>query len=55
MTATHLAFCIRRSGLTRRVLIPKYYDPDIATSLDLAGHHFDLVRLGETLSSDDEK
>src|SRR5439155_10399216 len=54
MTATHLAFCIRRSGLTRRVLIPKYYDPDIATSLDLAGHHFDLVHLGDVLLPGDE-
>jgi hypothetical protein len=50
MTArSHLAFCIRRSGLVGRVLIPKYYDPDIATSIDLARGQFRLVRLGDIL------
>jgi len=46
---THLAFSKRRSEVVDRILIPKFYDPDLSDSLRIASKEFDLPELGEIL------
>ena len=45
----HLSFSIARAGLRNRILIPKYYDPELATADELAGAEYELPQLGELL------
>lgn len=45
----HLAFAVRSSDLDDRILIPKYYDPDLEAEIELAGGKFELPELGEVL------
>lgn len=49
--ADHLSFGIRRSALTRRILIPKYYDPELGEAIEVASSDFDLPALGSLLQS----
>jgi hypothetical protein len=50
MVDTHLSFRIPRSKLFESILIPKFYDPDIAAAVELANNAgFDLPELGEIL------
>jgi hypothetical protein len=49
MPATHLAFALRRSAVRDRVLIPKFYDPDLDEAARLARGAFELVPLAELL------
>jgi hypothetical protein len=49
MTATHLAFALSRASIRDRILIPKYYDPDLDVAFDLARERYDLVSLGDIL------
>lgn len=46
---THLAFSLPRSGVRSRILIPKYYDPDLELAAKRASEHYDLPRLGDLL------
>lgn len=47
---THLAFGLRRSDVQDRILIPKYYDPDLKAAVGLAKDAgFDTPELGELL------
>lgn len=46
---THLGFRLRRSELRDRILIPKFYDPDLAAVVDVARASFDVPELGELL------
>jgi type I restriction enzyme M protein len=48
---THLAFSLERTQIRNRILIPKYYDPDIELAARRAGERFDLPRLGDLLLS----
>jgi hypothetical protein len=45
----HLAFTVRRSELKDGVLIPKYYDPELAEAAELAYADFQLHRIGDLL------
>ncbi len=47
--STHLAFTIRRSEIEDRILIPKYYDPDLVAAQQMAMPEFDLPALTEVL------
>ena len=48
--AGHLAFRLPRSAVSGGILIPKYYDPDLAAAADLArSAGFELPELGELL------
>ncbi|HEV7369977.1 hypothetical protein [Arenibaculum sp.] len=49
----HLSFSIRRDQLTSRILIPKYYDPELTESLGVAEQQFELVPLRELLEPGD--
>lgn len=49
VSGTHLSFRLPRSELTRGVLIPKYYDPDLKSAEELAAADFDLMELGDLL------
>lgn len=51
---THLAFSLPRTAVRGRVLIPKFYDPDLDEAADLAKRDYDLVPLGELLYPGDE-
>jgi hypothetical protein len=46
----HLSFGIARSQLTRRILIPKYYDPELTEAAEAASLDFDLPTLGSLLA-----
>src|SRR5260370_19923115 len=46
---SHLSFSIRRSSLINQTLIPKYYDPELADTIDFANKEYELPRLGELL------
>lgn len=46
---THLAFSLRREQVAGRILIPKFYDPDLRVAQKLAAKHFELRRLGDLL------
>lgn len=46
---THLSFRLTRSQLSRGILIPKYYDPDLKSAEELANEDFDLIELGDLL------
>lgn len=46
---THLAFTIERKSLINRILIPKYYDPEIRQSNAIAEEYFDLPSLRDLL------
>lgn len=46
---THLAFSLRRKDVSGRILIPKFYDPDLRAAQELASKHYDLRRLGDLL------
>src|SRR5215472_16983083 len=43
----HLSFTISRSDLTNSILIPKYYDPELAAATEFAASEYMLPRLGE--------
>jgi len=45
----HISFAMNRNSLERRILIPKYYDPELAEAAELASDRYDLPRLGELL------
>lgn len=45
----HLSFSVARTALRGRVLIPKYYDPEIVAAEALAETDFALPRLGDLL------
>ena len=47
---THLAFSISRKSLRDRILIPKFYDPDLKEAARLASNDFDLIPLSELLA-----
>ena len=47
---THLSFATRRSNLEDRILIPKYYDPELKEAIRLASPLFDLPALVEVLA-----
>src|SRR5258707_7765636 len=49
LVQTHLAFTVRRSDLKDSILIPKYYDPELAQAADLASADFQLHRIAEFL------
>lgn len=49
MSATHLAFQMPRASLVDRILIPKFYDPDLKAAERLALGGFELQELGELL------
>lgn len=51
--ATHLAFQIGRDQIRDRILIPKYYDPDLKEAERLAQDAFDLVELRDLLEEGD--
>lgn len=46
---THLAFSLTRTQVRSRILIPKYYDPDLDLAAERAKERYDLPRLGELL------
>jgi hypothetical protein len=46
---THLAFSLNRRDIRGRILIPKYYDPDLGAADKLASKEFDLVPLANLL------
>lgn len=50
----HLAFAVRSSDLDDRILIPKYYDPDLESAMEVAGGDFELPELGEILYSENK-
>jgi hypothetical protein len=45
----HLSFSVSRTALRNRILIPKYYDPEIVAAEALAEVDFALPRLGDLL------
>src|SRR5690348_475836 len=47
--STHLHFSKSSKQLVDRILIPKYYDPDLAESERIAKDAFDLPTLGSLL------
>lgn len=49
VSGTHLSFRLARSQLSRGILIPKYYDPDLKSAEELANEDFELIELGELL------
>ena len=51
MSETHLAFSLSRCAVRDRVLIPKYYDPDLKAAAALASASYDLTELGSILLS----
>ncbi len=53
MGADHLGFTLSCAALRDRVLIPKFYDPDLATAVAAASTDFDLPELGELLEHGD--
>ena len=46
---THLSFAVHRTDLRSRILIPKYYDPELEAAARLAEGDFELPELGELL------
>ncbi|WP_155644364.1 hypothetical protein [Burkholderia territorii] len=46
---THLAFKLPRSSVIDRILIPKFYDPELVAAEQEALEKFDLVELGDVL------
>jgi hypothetical protein len=52
---THLSFEMAKSAIIDRILIPKYYDPELKLAADLAAASgFDLPELGEIVLPGDE-
>lgn len=49
VNGTHLSFQLTRTQLSRGILIPKYYDPDLKHAEELANDDFELVELGDLL------
>jgi hypothetical protein len=47
--ADHLSFGIARTDLVRRILIPKYYDPELKEAEEIASTDFALKTLGSIL------
>jgi hypothetical protein len=45
----HLSFSISRTALRGRILIPKYYDPELAEAAELASGNYDLKLLSGLL------
>lgn len=45
----HLSFSIRRSEIVNKILIPKYYDPELASSDEIASADFELPMLRDLL------
>jgi hypothetical protein len=51
---THLSFALRRDQVKERILIPKYYDPDIVAAIGLASaSNFDVIKLRDLLAPGD--
>jgi hypothetical protein len=48
---THLAFSLGRDAIRDRVLIPKYYDPDLSLAATMSSTKFELCPLGDILAS----
>lgn len=46
---SHLSFSITRSALRSRILIPKYYDPELAEAASVADADFELRQLSDLL------
>jgi hypothetical protein len=46
---THLSFSLARTELRSRILIPKYYDPDLELAAKRAAENCDLRKLGDLL------
>jgi hypothetical protein len=47
---THLSFSLARASVIDRVLVPKYYDPELALAAEMAEQsEFDLPELGDLL------
>jgi type I restriction enzyme M protein len=51
---THFAFPLSRKALIGGILIPKFYDPEVAESIRIAAKSFDLPTLGDLLLPGDE-
>lgn len=52
---SHLAFDLPRSSVVDRILVPKYYDPDLAAALSIAEESgFDTPELGDLLLPGDQ-
>jgi hypothetical protein len=49
---THLHFTLSRRQLVDRILIPKFYDPDLDEAAGLAAKDYDLPTLGDLLQAD---
>lgn len=49
VSETHLSFRLTRGQLSRGILIPKFYDPDLQVAEELAKAEFDLTELGQLL------
>lgn len=52
--ASHLSFSVPRSGVIKRILIPKYYDPELDEATKLAGAEFFLPTLKSILGPGSE-
>lgn len=50
---SHLAFSLARTAIADRILIPKYYDPDLKSASDRAGREYDLRTLRSLLLAGD--
>lgn len=50
LAESHLSFSIARKDVNSRILIPKYYDPELSLSISEAAHNFDLPTLGSILA-----
>ena len=49
MATTHLGFRLRRSDLREKILIPKFYDPELAAAVVEAESTFEVPELGALL------
>ena len=52
--SSHLSFSITRTALRSRILIPKYYDPELDEAATVAGIDYALPRLSDLLLPGDE-
>jgi hypothetical protein len=49
LNQTHLGFRVGRAALEPGILIPKYYDPELALAVEMAGTEFDVPELRDLL------
>jgi hypothetical protein len=54
MATSHLAFSMQRAQLQEHILIPKFYDPELAQMVSDAAEEFDAPQLGEILLAGNE-